>query len=49
MALSAKEQELVNTIKADVLNAWKFAHRFVWVSLVGGILIGQAIYLAFGV
>lgn len=40
MALSAKEQEIVNTIKADVLNAWTFVHRFVWPALVGGILIG---------
>lgn len=49
MALSAKEQEIVNVIKADALNAWKFAHRFVWVSLAGGIIIGQAVYFAFGV
>lgn len=37
MALSAKEQEIVNTI---VLNAWTFVHCFVWPALVGGIVIG---------
>jgi hypothetical protein len=43
MALSAKEQEIVNTIKVDVLNAWKFVHRFVWPALVGGIIIGAVL------
>lgn len=36
-------------LESRAQQANKFVHRFVWPALVGGIIIGQAVYFIFGV
>lgn len=54
--LSNTEQKIVGQVqnlsgaaKREAAKALGFIHRFQWTVLVGGIVIGQAVYFFFGV